>query len=43
MEGLVYTRLPFYRSVDPKEFLDWQEQKEYEGKLQDFPNAKKVS
>jgi hypothetical protein len=43
MVGRVYTRLPFYGSVDPEEFLDWKEQMEYELELQDFLEAKKVS
>jgi hypothetical protein len=43
MAGRIYTRLPFYGSVDPEEFLDWQEQMEYELELQDFPQEKKVS
>jgi hypothetical protein len=43
MKGQMYTRLPFYGSTNPKEFLDWKEQMEYELELQDFPEAKKVS
>jgi hypothetical protein len=43
MAGRVYTRLPFYGSVDPNEFLDWKEQMEYELELQDFLEAKKVA
>jgi hypothetical protein len=43
MVGRLYTRLPFYESVDLEEFLDWQKQMEYELELQDFPEAKKVS
>jgi hypothetical protein len=43
MKGQMYTRLPFYRSTNLKEFLDWKEQMEYELELQDFPEAKKVS
>jgi hypothetical protein len=39
----MYTRLPFYGSTNPVEFLDWKEQMEYELELQDFPEAKKVS
>jgi hypothetical protein len=39
----MYTRLPFYGSTNPEEFLDWKEQMEYELELQDFPEAKKVS
>jgi hypothetical protein len=43
MAGRVYTRLPFYGSVDLEEFLDWHEQMEYELELQNFPEAKKIS
>jgi hypothetical protein len=43
MASRIYTRLPFYGSVELEEFLDWQEQMEYELELQDFPEAKKVS
>ena len=30
MAGRRYTNLPFYRSTDPEEFLEWQEQMEIE-------------
>jgi hypothetical protein len=39
----MYTRLPFYGSTNPEEFLDWKEQMVYELELQDFPKVKKVS
>uniref|UniRef100_K3ZMU2 Retrotransposon gag domain-containing protein n=1 Tax=Setaria italica TaxID=4555 RepID=K3ZMU2_SETIT len=41
--GRMYTKLPFYGSIDSEEFLDWEEQMEHELELQDFPKAKKVS
>ncbi len=43
MTGRRYTNLPFYGSTDPEEFLDWEEQMEYELEAQDFLDAKKVS
>jgi hypothetical protein len=39
----MYTRLPFYGSTNPEEFLDWKELMEYELELQEIPEAKKVS
>ena len=32
----MYTKIPFYGSTDSEEFLDWEEQIEYELELQDF-------
>jgi hypothetical protein len=43
MTGRKHTRLPFYGSTNPEEFLDWMEQIEYELELQDFLEANKVS
>ena len=38
-----YTNLPFYRSTDPEEFLEWQEQMEIELEVQGFPESKKIT
>jgi hypothetical protein len=39
---LLFTRLPLYGSVNPEEFLDWQEQIEYGFELQDFSEEKNM-
>jgi len=38
-----YTKLPFYGSTNPEEFLDWQEQMEIELEVQEFSETKKIS
>ena len=43
MTGQRYTKLPFYGSTDPEEFLDWQEQMEIELEVQEFSETKKIS
>jgi len=43
MTGRRYTKLPFYGSTDPEEFLDWQEQMEIELEVQEFSETKKIS